>query len=131
VSEAGADQDRPHLPGDLNLIDEAGQRGMKRNDALVSVGVALCWGCVVAVGVYAVVRAVQFFLYPDPNPTTLVWSAHAGFFWRCWTCAYAGGIAAFTAYLVTRSRPDRSIGALGPAVAVVAALLALQVTLMP
>ena len=76
-------------------------------------------------------RSIQFFLYPDPNPATLVWSAHAGFFWRCWTCAYAGGIAAFVAYLFTRAGVERSVGALGPAVALVAGMLALQVVLMP
>jgi hypothetical protein len=103
----------------------------QQSEAVVATGIALCWGCVVAVGAYAIVRAVQFFIYPDPNPTTLVWSAHAGFFWRCWTCAYLGGIVAFIAYVGTRSRLDGSIRALGPAVAVVAALLAVQVTLMP
>jgi hypothetical protein len=104
---------------------------VKRNDALVAAGVSACWGLVVAVGAYAVVRAIQFFLYPDPNPATLVWSAHAGFFWRCWTCAYAGGIAAFVAYLFTQARIERSIAALGPAVAVVAIMLALQVAILP
>jgi hypothetical protein len=94
-------------------------------------GLAACWGCVVAVGAYAVVRSVQFFIYPDPNPATLVWSAHAGFFWRSWTCAYAGGIAAFVAYVFTRSRLDGSARALGPAVLVAAGLLALQVAVMP
>ena len=88
-------------------------------------------GLVVAVGAYAVVRSIQFFVYPDPNPATLVWSAHAGFFWRCWTCAYAGGIAAFVAYLFTRGSVERSVAALGPAVAVVAGMLALQVALLP
>ena len=104
---------------------------MKRNDTLVAVGVSLCWGCVVAVGAYAVVRGIQFFVSPDPNPATLVWSAHAGFFWRCWTCVYAGGLASFVAYLFTRYRLDRSVAALGPAIAVVAVLLALQVTIFP
>jgi len=104
---------------------------LKRDAALAAAGVSACWGCVVAVGSYAVVRAIQFFVYPDPNPTTLVWSAHAGFFWRCWTCAYAGGIASFVTYLVARSRLDRSVRALGPAIAVVAVLLALQVALLP
>jgi hypothetical protein len=97
----------------------------------LAAAVAVCWGLVVAVAAYAIVRAIQFFLYPDPNPATLVWSAHAGFFWRCWTCAYAGGIAAFVAFLVTRTRPDRALRALAPAVAVVAALLALQTTILP
>jgi hypothetical protein len=103
---------------------------MKEGTGLAA-AVAACWGLVVAVGAYAVVRAIQFFLYPDPNPATLVWSAHAGFFWRCWTCAYAGGIAAFVAFLLTRAGPARSLRALAPAIAVVAAMLALQTAILP
>jgi len=78
-----------------------------------------------------VVRAIQFFIYPDPDPATVAWSAHAGFFWRCWTCAYAGGIASFVAYLAARSRFDLSVRALTPAIAIVAALLAAQVAWLP
>jgi hypothetical protein len=104
---------------------------VKRDELLAAVGVSLCWGCVVAVGAYAVVRGIQFFVYPDPNPATLVWSAHAGFFWRCWTCGYAGGLAAFVAFLFTRQRVGRSAAALAPAIAVVALLLAAQVLLFP
>jgi hypothetical protein len=104
---------------------------MKRDELLATVGVSLCWGCVVGVGAYAVVRGIQFFLYPDPNPATLVWSAHAGFFWRCWTCAYAGGLAAFVAFLFTQQRFDRSVAALAPAIAVAAVLLAVQVIIFP
>jgi hypothetical protein len=102
-----------------------------RDELLVTIGVSLCWGCVVATGAYAVVRGIQFFLYPDPNPATLVWSAHAGFFWRCWTCAYAGGLTSFIAFLFTRQQLDRSVAALAPAVAIAAVLLALQVTVFP
>ncbi len=104
---------------------------MTRDDTLRAIAVSVCWGCIVAVGAYAVVRFIQFFVYPDPNPATLVWSAHAGFFWRCWTCAYAGGLAAFIAFLVTRPHIERSAAALGPAIAIVAALLALQVAFFP
>jgi hypothetical protein len=103
---------------------------MSRDD-VVAVGVALAWGMAVAVGAYALVRTVQFFLYPDPNPATLVWSAHAGFFWRSWTCAYAGAIAAFIAYVPTRRHLASSVRALGPAVAVTAVLLALQTAVFP
>jgi hypothetical protein len=84
-----------------------------------------------AVAAYALVRTVQFFVYPDPNPATLVWSAHAGFFWRSWTCAYAGALAAFIAYVPTRRHLAASVKALGPAVAVVAVLLALQTAVFP
>jgi signal transduction histidine kinase len=104
---------------------------LKPDQVGLTAGVAASWGCVVAVGAYAVVRGIQFFVYPDPDPATLVWSAHAGFFWRCWTCAYAGGIASFVAYLGTRARFDLSVRALAPAIAVVALLLAVQVTFLP
>jgi hypothetical protein len=93
--------------------------------------VSLGWGLVVAVGAYAIVRSVQFFLYPDPNPATLVWSAHAGFFWRAWTVMYAGGIAAFVTFAMARGQAETAARALVPAVAVAAVLLALQSALLP
>jgi hypothetical protein len=104
---------------------------MKPCGAAIAAGVAVCWGCVVAVGAYAVVRAVHFFAYLEPDPATVAWSAHAGFFWRCWTCAYAGGIGSFVAYLGTRAHFELSVRALAPAIALAAALLVAQVTLLP
>jgi hypothetical protein len=102
-----------------------------RTDDAVAAGISVGWGCVVAVGAYAVVRAIQFFVYPAPNPVTLVWSAHAGFFWRCWTCAYAGGIAAFVAFVAGRGRSERVVRGLPQAVAIAAILLALQTAFFP
>jgi hypothetical protein len=92
---------------------------------------SIAWGLVVAVGAYAIVRAVQFFLYPDPNPATLVWSAHAGYFWRAWTVAYAGGIAAFVAFPLVRRQPEAALRALAPAIAVASTLLLLQAVFLP
>lgn len=100
-------------------------------EGVVAAGVALSWGMAAAVAAYALVRSVQFFVYPDPNPATLVWSAHAGFFWRSWTCAYAGAIAGFVAYVPTRRNLAASVRALGPAVAIAGALLALQTAVFP
>jgi hypothetical protein len=99
--------------------------------SLLAIGVSIVWGLLVTVGAYAVVRSVQFFLYPDPNPATLVWSAHAGYFWRAWTVAYAGGIAAFVAFLLVRPRLDQAARALVPAVVIAATLLALQTIFLP
>jgi hypothetical protein len=103
----------------------------ERDDFAVVAAVSLAWGLVIAVAAYAVVRAIQFFVYPDPNPATLVWSAHAGYFWRAWTVGYAGGIAAFVAYPIVRSALDRSTRLLGPAVGAAAALLILQSVFLP
>jgi hypothetical protein len=100
-------------------------------ETLLVAALSLAWGCVVAVAAYAVVRGIQFFLYPDPNPATLVWSAHAGYFWRAWTCGYAGGIAVFIAYLLARARTEAAARALAPAAGVAALLLALQTLAFP
>lgn len=102
-----------------------------RQEPILVGAVSLAWGLVVAVAAYAVVRAVQFVLYPDPNPATLVWSAHAGFFWRVWTVSYAGGMAAFVAFLATRGHLRPSARALAPGLAVAALLLALQAAVFP
>ena len=61
----------------------------------------------------------------------LVWSAHAGFFWRVWTVAYLGGIAAFITFVVARGRTAAAARALAPAIAIAAALLALQSAFLP
>jgi hypothetical protein len=93
--------------------------------------VSLLWGLLVAVGAYAVERAIQCFVSPDPNPQAVVWSAHAGYFWRMLTVTYAGGIAAFVVLLVARERIETLARGLLPAVGIVAALLALQAAFFP
>lgn len=102
-----------------------------KNEAVVDAAIGLAWGACVAVAAYGVVRSIQFFLYPDPNPATLVWSAHAGFFWRCWTCAYAGGIAAFIAFVGARRNAARAARSLVGAMAAAGAILALQTAIFP
>ena len=94
------------------------------------VSVALVWGLIVAIAGYAVVRVVQHLLFPEPDPAALVWSAHAGFFWRVWTVAYAGGMAAFAVF-VAPHRTGLAARALAPGIAVAASLLVLQTIFFP
>jgi hypothetical protein len=103
---------------------------MKR-DLFVAIAVSLAWGLVVAVGAYAIVRTTQRLLYPDPNPSLAIWSAHAGYFWRVWTVSYGGGIAAFVVLLIARRSVSGPAHALVPALGIAAALLALQAALLP
>jgi hypothetical protein len=51
-----------------------------------------------AVVLYAALRLVQARLFPEADPATIIWSAHAGYFWRCWTAGYAGALVGFLAY---------------------------------
>jgi hypothetical protein len=97
----------------------------------VVLAVSLAWGLAVAVGVYAFMRAVQVLLQPDPDPAQVVWSIHAGYVWRAWTAAYAGGIAAFVVLPMARERAEAFARALVPALGIAAALLALQALLFP
>jgi hypothetical protein len=98
---------------------------------MVLSAVSLAWGIVVSVLGYAVVRTIQFFVYPEPNPATLVWSAHAGYFWRAWTVGYAGGIASFVAFVIVRRSTAPAARALAVAVAAAATALALQSAFLP
>jgi hypothetical protein len=98
---------------------------------VVVAAVSLVWGLLVAVGAYAIERAIQSLVSPDPNPRAIVWSAHAGYFWRVLTVTYAGGIAAFVVLLLARQRIEALARGLLPAVGVVAALLALQAVFFP
>jgi choline-glycine betaine transporter len=93
--------------------------------------VAVAWGLVVSVGAYAITRGVQKLVFPEPDPATVAWSAHAGFFWRMWTVAYAGGVAAFVAWIASRGRVAAAAHALAPAIVIAAALLVLQSAFMP
>jgi hypothetical protein len=102
-----------------------------KSEGAVTSALSVAWGLVVAVGASAVVRAIQRVVYPEPNPAALVWSAHAGFFWRVWTVAYLGGVAAFVTFLVARGRTIAAARALAPAIVIAAGLLALQSVFLP
>jgi hypothetical protein len=95
------------------------------------IAVAFAWGCLVSVLFYALVRAVQWILFREPNPALVVWTPHAGYFWRVWTVAFAGVLASLSAFLVTSSSVERAARALLPMLAVAAVLLALQAAFMP
>jgi hypothetical protein len=102
-----------------------------KGERLAGALVALAWGLVVAVAAYALLRAEQAFRGPGPDPAAVVWSPHAGFFWRSWTSMYMGGIAAFAASLLARGRAEAAARALLPGVLGAAGLLALVSLLLP
>ena len=102
-----------------------------KSEAVTTGAIAIAWGLVVSVGAYAVTRSIQRFVFPEPDPAMVVWSAHAGFFWRVWTVIYAGGFAAFVAWLAARGRRLAAARALAPAIVVAAALLVLQSAFLP
>lgn len=84
--------------------------------------VAMIAALEVAALAYALLRTYQFFMHPDPNPALVLWSEHAGFFWRAWTSVYLGGMAGIgVGWIAGRDvgRVARVVEWVFPAVAVV------------
>ncbi|MGO8991924.1 MAG: hypothetical protein ACLQVI_01250 [Polyangiaceae bacterium] len=87
--------------------------------------------CVAAVSLYALLRGLQLILFTEPNPAMVIWSAHAGYFWRALIVSYAGGMAAILTWLAAGRAPDRVARFLAHAVVVAAVLICLQGLFLP
>ncbi len=98
---------------------------------MVRVGLAAISGCTTASALYALVRIGQALLLDEPDPALVIWSEHAGYFWRILTAAYGGGMMGLLTWFVSARDPERTARVLARAVPVVAALLAVQAALLP
>jgi hypothetical protein len=78
----------------------------------VRLALAVQGACVMTVALYAILRLVQALLFKEPNPATVIWSAHAGYFWRAWTVAYAGTMTGFAAFAAAKRHEARVCRAL-------------------
>jgi hypothetical protein len=101
------------------------------NDARVRVALAVIGACTTAVAFYALLRVAQFYLFPEPNPALVIWSAHAGYFWRAWTVSYVGGLVGFFAYAASAADPARVARLATRAVIAAGVLIAAQGLLVP
>jgi hypothetical protein len=68
---------------------------------------AVATGCTSAALLYSVLRVIQALVLPEPDPAAVMWTEHSGFFWRAWTCAYAGGAVALLAHRFAGERTAR------------------------
>jgi hypothetical protein len=91
---------------------------------------AVISGLETAVVLYAIIRIVQALVSNEPNPATVMQSAHAGFFWRAWIAAYGGGFIALTIALVNRA-PQRVVHFTTRTLPFAAALLTAQSLFLP
>jgi hypothetical protein len=97
----------------------------------VRVGLSLVAGCTTAAALYALLRGAQALLFKEPNPALVIWSEHAGFFWRALTVGYVGGMVALLTWLASARSAPRVAEVLARAVPVAASLLAAQAILVP
>jgi hypothetical protein len=80
---------------------------------------------------YAVLRVFEVLFKSEPNPATIVWSAHIAMFWRLVVGGYVAGMMATLAYLAARRDLARTTRALCVSVFVVGAMIGIQGLLMP
>lgn len=92
---------------------------------------AVVAGLLAATALYAVTRAVQAALLPEPDPALVFYSEHAGFFWRSLVVGYAGGMAAFVAWIFAGRDEARVARSLARAVVPVALVLVAQALFFP
>lgn len=89
---------------------------------------AVATACTAAALLYSILRIIQALVLSEPDPATVMWSEHSGFFWRAWTCAYVAGAVALA---VRRFANDRLAALLARAIIPVTALVVLQAILVP
>jgi hypothetical protein len=99
--------------------------------SVVRFALAVIASCTTAAALYAIVRIGQSRFGHEPNPALVIWSEHAGFFWRSWTVAYAGVMVGFVAWLAAGRNAKRVAEVLARAVVAAAALLAAQAIFVP
>jgi hypothetical protein len=100
----------------------------KLSRALRSAALASAFGCSVAALAYAVFRAAAFFATHEPDPALVIWSEHAGFYWRSVTAIFAGVLAGLAAALAPEERIAKI---LAPTMLLSAAVLAMQALFIP
>jgi hypothetical protein len=83
------------------MINDAGASTKLR------LALAASWFLVSSTFLYAFVRAVQKRLFPEANPATIIWSAHAGYFWRIWIVLYASGAVGFLVWRFSREHSEK------------------------
>jgi len=103
-----------------------GGSGWRVRGALAVVG-----GCTAAIALYAIVRLAQALIFVEPDPALVIWSEHAGFFWRTWTVVYVGGMAALLTWMFAGRDAPRVAAVLARALPLAAGALAAQAILVP
>ena len=97
----------------------------------VRAALAVVAACTSAIALYALLRIAQKLLFPEPDPALVLWSEHAGFFWRAWTAAYVGGTGGFVAWIASGRDVSKTARVLASSIVVSALLVVAQGVLVP
>lgn len=102
-----------------------------REPLTVRLGLAFVAACTTAAALYAVVRVAQALIFREPDQAQVIWSEHAGFFWRVLTVGYVGGMVGFVTWLASSRHAARIARLLSRALPIAAAMITAQALLVP
>jgi hypothetical protein len=97
----------------------------------VRFALAIVASATTATALYALIRVAQALLFSEPDPALIIWSPHAGFFWRSWTAAYIGTMIGAVVWVTSAASPALTLRAVGVALVVATGLIAAQGILVP
>jgi hypothetical protein len=100
----------------------------KQLPSLVAAGVAALLSVPAS---YAVLRAYDVLFKNEPNPATIVWSAHIAMFWRLAVGGYIAGMVLPLGFVAARKDLARTLRALEVIAVVVAGMIGIQGLLLP
>jgi hypothetical protein len=80
---------------------------------------------------YAVLRAYDVLFRSEPDPATIVWSAHVAMFWRLAIGGYVAGMVAPLGFMAARRDLAHTVRTLCPTVVAVAAMIGAQGLFLP
>ena len=80
---------------------------------------------------YAAMRIYEVVFNSEPNPATVVWSAHIAMFWRLAIAGYVAGLVAPLVSMAARRDLRRVTDVLCASVFVIGAIVGVQGLLMP
>jgi hypothetical protein len=80
---------------------------------------------------YAVIRGYDVLFKNEPNPATVIWSAHIAMFWRLGIAMYVAGMLLPLIYMAARANLARTARAVSVAAMVVAGMIAIQGLFLP
>jgi hypothetical protein len=86
----------------------------------------------IVVATYAIQRTFDVVARPrEPNPATIVWSAHIAMFWRLNIGVFVAAMASPLVSMAAKANLDRTVRVLYAGVLAVTAVIAIQGLFMP
>lgn len=98
-----------------------------RRTVLVSIAIGAC----AAALAYSSSRAIQVWLFVDPDPRTVIAPTRIAFFWRSWIALYVGILGALGTAALRRRAPEALDRRLADIVMITAVLTTLQGVFLP